>query len=110
VTRVLIGQIIDEDARRTGASRSAMFLGVEEAVRKYILGLAAALIAFLFAQFGKSTEEPLGVLLVGPLGAIAGLASTLLFALLPAVRADGSSKHKSTNAGPAAPPDPADRP
>jgi GPH family glycoside/pentoside/hexuronide:cation symporter len=88
VTRVLIGQIIDEDARRTGASRSAMFLGVEEALRKCFLGLAAALIAFLFAQFGKSTEEPLGVLLVGPLGAIAGLASTLLFALLPAGRAE----------------------
>ena len=91
VTRVLVGQIIDEDARRSGASRSAMFLGVEEALRKYILGLAAALIAFLFAQFGKSTEEPLGVLLVGPIGAVAGLASMILFALLPKGRADGSS-------------------
>ena len=91
LTRVLLGQIIDEDARRTGASRSAMFLGVEEALRKYILGLAAALIAFLFVQFGKSTEEPLGVLLVGPIGALAGLASVMLFALLPKARADDSS-------------------
>jgi GPH family glycoside/pentoside/hexuronide:cation symporter len=88
VTRVLVGQIIDEDARRTGASRSAMFLGVEAALHKYILGIAAALIAFLFAQFGKSMEEPLGVLLVGPIGAVAGLASAVLFAFFPENRTD----------------------
>ena len=88
VTRVLLGRIIDEDARRSGASRSAMFLGVEEALRKYMLGLAAALIAFLFVQFGKSTQEPLGVLLVGPIAALAGLASAILFALLPKGRGD----------------------
>ena len=66
-----------------------MFLGVEQALQKYLYGLAGALIAFLFLQFGKSTEEPLGVLLVGPLAALAGVASTLLFAFLPMGRADG---------------------
>jgi GPH family glycoside/pentoside/hexuronide:cation symporter len=89
LTRVLLGQIIDADARQTGASRSAMFLGVEQALQKYLYGLAGALIAFLFLQFGKSTEEPLGVLLVGPLAALAGVASTLLFAFLPMGRTDG---------------------
>ncbi len=65
-----------------------MFLGVEAALHKYILGLAAALIAFLFAQFGKSMEEPLGALLVGPIGAVAGLASAVLFAFFPEKRTD----------------------
>jgi hypothetical protein len=68
-----------------------MFLGVEAALHKYMLGLAAALIAFLFAKFGKSMEEPLGVLLIGPIAAAAGLASTVLFTLLPKGRVDGSA-------------------
>ena len=101
VTRVLVGQIIDEDARRTGATRSAMFLGVEAALHKYILGLAAALIAFLFAKFGKSMEEPLGVLLIGPIAAAAGLASTVLFTLLPKGRVDGSAVSEESASTPA---------
>jgi GPH family glycoside/pentoside/hexuronide:cation symporter len=99
VTRVLVGQIIDADALRTGASRSAMFLGVEQAVQKYLYGLAGALIAFLFLQFGKSTEEPLGVLLVGPLAALAGLASTLLFGFLPTDRAHGRGSSPPSTPG-----------
>jgi Na+/melibiose symporter-like transporter len=86
---VLLGHLIDDDARHTGTNRSAVFLGVVRAFDKWAYGLAAAVIAFLFARFGKSPAEPLGVLLVGPIGGAAGLLSALLFTRFPNVRASG---------------------
>jgi GPH family glycoside/pentoside/hexuronide:cation symporter len=86
---VLLGQLIDDDERRTGTNRSAVFLGVVRAFDKWAFGLAAAVIAFLFARFGKAPAEPLGVLLVGPIGGVAGLLSALLFTRFPNVRVSG---------------------
>jgi Na+/melibiose symporter-like transporter len=95
---VLLGQLIDDDARRTGTNRSAVFLGVVRAFDKWAHGLAAAVIAFLFARFGKAPAEPLGVLLVGPIGGVAGLLSALLFTRFPNVRAAGGVAESETRA------------
>ena len=80
---VLLGQIIDADARETGTNRSAVFLGLVRAFDKWAYGLAAALIAFLFARFGKSPAEPLGVLMIGPISGVVGLLSAFLFTRFP---------------------------
>jgi len=80
---VLLGQIIDADAQRTGIKRSAVFLGLVRAFDKWAYGLAAAVIAFLFARFGKSPAEPLGVLLIGPISGAVGLMSAFLFTRFP---------------------------
>jgi GPH family glycoside/pentoside/hexuronide:cation symporter len=93
---VLLGQIIDDDERSTGTNRSAIFLGVVRAFDKWAYGLASAVIAFLFVRFGKAPAEPLGVLLVGPIGALAGLLSALLFSRLPNVRAAGGAAENAT--------------
>jgi GPH family glycoside/pentoside/hexuronide:cation symporter len=83
---VLLGQLIDDDARRTGTNRSAIYLGIVRAFDKWAYGLAAALIAFLFARFGKAPGEPLGVLLIGPIGGAVALLSAGLFTRFPNVR------------------------
>jgi GPH family glycoside/pentoside/hexuronide:cation symporter len=83
---VLISQLIDYDAVRTGANRAAMYFGVQGFLTKWMYGIAAATLAFLFSRFGKSPTEPLGVLLVGPIGAVAALIAAGLFALYPEQR------------------------
>jgi GPH family glycoside/pentoside/hexuronide:cation symporter len=80
---ILIGQLIDRDARRTGASRAAMFYGVQGLATKWVFGLATWLLTFLLARYGNSPDEPSGVLLIGPVAAAFAAASALLFALYP---------------------------
>jgi len=76
---VFLGQLIDDDARLTGTNLSAIFLGIVRAFDKWAYGVGAALIAFLFARFGKSPDEPLGLLLIGPIAGGIGVASAFLF-------------------------------
>ncbi len=83
---VLMSQLIDYDTERTGANRAAMYFGVQGFLTKWMYGIAAATLAFLFSRFGKSPEEALGVLLVGPVGAVAALLAAGVFALYPEQR------------------------
>ncbi len=80
---VMISQLIDRDTARTGAHRGAMFFGVQGLFTKLMYGVAGAILAFLFARFGNSSEEPLGVLLIGPVAGGFCLVSVLCFALYP---------------------------
>lgn len=83
---VLVGQLIDEDAARSGTNRSALFLGVMRAFDKWAFGLSSAMIAFLFARFGNGPDNPLGVQLVGPIAAAFGLGAALMIARFPEQR------------------------
>jgi len=80
---VLIGQAVDYDAWRTGAQRAAMYFGIQGLFTKFLYGVSGAILAFLFARFGNSADEPLGVILVGPVAGLCCLASALLFLLYP---------------------------
>ncbi len=80
---VLIGQMVDADAARTGANRAAMYFGIQGLITKGMYGVSSALLAYLFAAYGNSPEEPLGVLLIGPVAAVSCLVSTLIFLAYP---------------------------
>jgi GPH family glycoside/pentoside/hexuronide:cation symporter len=80
---VILGQIIDYDERRTGSNRSAMYYGMQGFVTKWMYGVSSAVLAYLFAEYGKSREEPLGVLLIGPVAAVACLLSAVLYLRYP---------------------------
>lgn len=80
---VLVGQLIDEDAARSGANRSALFLGVTRAFDKWAFGLSSALIAFLFARFGNGAANPLGVQLVGPIAAAVAVFAAVVMSRFP---------------------------
>ena len=80
---VIISQVIDADAVRTGANRSAMYFGVQGLLTKWVYAAALALMSFLFAKYGNSRETPFGVLLVAPSAALFCLTSALLYARYP---------------------------
>lgn len=81
--QVMISQLIDLDELRTGAKRAAIYFGVQGLLTKWIYGAATALLAFLFARFGASPGDALGVRLVGPVAGVACLLATGLFAFYP---------------------------
>jgi GPH family glycoside/pentoside/hexuronide:cation symporter len=83
VPGVIIGQLVDADAARTGSYRSAMFFGVQGLVTKWMYGVSSATLAGLFAWFGKSAAEPGGVLLAGPVAGVACLVAAALYTLYP---------------------------
>jgi len=80
---VIISQVIDYDTAQTGSNRSAMYFGMQGLLIKWMYGVAGAVIAFLFARFGNSPEQALGILLIGPLGALACLLSALVLTFYP---------------------------
>jgi len=80
---VIVSQLVDRDARLTGANRAAMFFGMQGFCTKFMYGVSTAILAFLFGRFGNSADEPLGVLLVGPVAAACCLVSALLYTLYP---------------------------
>ena len=80
---VLMGQVIDADERRTGASRAAMFYGVQGLATKWVYQVSLALMSLLLLRFGASPERPLGVLLIGPVAALLCALSAALYALYP---------------------------
>ena len=82
-TNVLLGQIIDADQATTGANRAAIFFGIQGLATKWVYGFAAAVLAYLFTQYGNSPEEPLGVWLAAPCAAVCCLVSAALYALYP---------------------------
>jgi GPH family glycoside/pentoside/hexuronide:cation symporter len=83
---VVISQVVDFDALRTGANRAAIFFGVHGFVTKGVIGLSSATLAFLFARFGNSTDSPLGVVLIGPVAAVGALIAALFYAFYPEER------------------------
>jgi len=102
VPYVIISQLIDRDEARTGMNRAAMFFGVQGLCTKFVYGISGAILSFLFARYGNSFEEPLGVLLVGPVAGALCLVSALLYMLYPeqevlaAARTRGGTEPAST--------------
>ena len=83
VPHVVISQLIDRDEAATGANRSAMFFGAQGLFTKWAYAASATIMSFLFARYGNSQAEPLGVLLVGPVAGVLCLVSAALYALYP---------------------------
>jgi GPH family glycoside/pentoside/hexuronide:cation symporter len=80
---VVLGQLIDLDAARTGAHRAAMYFGTQGLLTKWVYGAATALLSWLFVTFGNSSDRATGVLLVGPIAGALCLGSACLYALYP---------------------------
>jgi GPH family glycoside/pentoside/hexuronide:cation symporter len=80
---VVIAQLIDCDEIHTGANRSAMFYGAQGLFTKWAYAASATIMSFLFTRYGNSQEEPLGILLVGPLAGALCIVSAGLYALYP---------------------------
>ena len=69
--RPMIADVIDYDEKLSGFRREALYNGMEGLFTRSASGLAWVVVSLLFAFFGNSIENPLGILLCGPVaGAI----------------------------------------
>ena len=73
--------IIDYDTLETGLRREAMYYGAQNFVEK-TTSVSAAILGVLLT-FGKTTEDPLGIRLAGPVAAVLVLVGYLAQALRP---------------------------
>jgi GPH family glycoside/pentoside/hexuronide:cation symporter len=80
---VILGQLIDLDTSKTGANRAAMYYGVQGLLTKWVYALAAAILSYLLSAYGRSAEEPLGVLLIGPVAGTFCVIAAMLYTLYP---------------------------
>lgn len=81
--RPILADIIDHDEERTGFRREGMYNGVEGMLTKFAEGIGPVVAAGLFAAFGSTRDEPLGVILVGPAAGVICLMGGLVFRHYP---------------------------
>ena len=81
--QVLISQLIDRDEQSSGASRSAMYFGVQGLLTKWAYGVATWILTLLLSRWGNSPDEPWGVVLVGPVAAVCSVVALVLYAFYP---------------------------
>ena len=99
---VILGQLIDLDTAKTGANRAAMYYGVQGLLTKWVYAVAAAILSYLLSAYGRSAEEPLGVLLIGPVAGTFCVIAAFLYTLYPEqqVRAEARSLDASPQSAP----------
>jgi GPH family glycoside/pentoside/hexuronide:cation symporter len=83
LSRVLISDVIDADEQRTGLRREAMYFGMQGLLTKVSFGVGPLLATWLFATFGNTADEPLGILLCGPVAGVLALLGWLAFRRYP---------------------------
>lgn len=97
IPNALVADISEVDAFERGMSREAMFFGTQGFLMKVNYGIAAMIVSYLFAVFGKDAANPLGVKLSGPVAAIFALAGFIIFLRYPQRAMD--DKLKTIRAG-----------
>jgi GPH family glycoside/pentoside/hexuronide:cation symporter len=81
--RVLIADVIDEDEKRTGLRREAMYFGMQGLLTKVSFGVGPLVATLLFAVFGNTADAPLGILLCGPAAGLLALLGWWAFRTYP---------------------------
>jgi GPH family glycoside/pentoside/hexuronide:cation symporter len=70
----LVADVIDDDARRTGQGRAAIYYGMFKTLEKLAQAASAVLFGVILGVFGGTSAEPLGIQLVMPIAGAAVLA------------------------------------
>jgi len=83
IPNAIVSDISEVDGYRSGEKREAMFFGTQGLFMKINYGIAAAIVTYLFAVFGKDIANPLGVKLAGPVAAVFCLVGFLIFLMYP---------------------------
>lgn len=83
IPNAILADISEVDGYQRGISREAMFFGTQGLFMKINYGLASAIVAALFATYGKDVATPLGVKLSGPVASVFALVGFLVFFLYP---------------------------
>lgn len=67
----MVADIIDDDSRRTGQGRAAIFYGMFKTLEKLAQSGAAILFGAVLAIFGSTAADPLGIQLIMPIAGAA---------------------------------------
>ncbi len=79
----IVAEQAEQDALKTGSSKTALFFGVQGLLIKMSYGLAASLLGFLQSTFGYTSAHPLGIQLIGPIAGFLALCAAGLYYLYP---------------------------
>jgi len=85
----LMGEIIDLDEQRTGHRREGIYCGLSGIAWKSGQALSAYVLTIPMDRWGNSEESPLGILLVGPIAAIFGVAALAIVWFYPVLQDGG---------------------
>ncbi len=83
VENAVLGDIADDDEKKTGYRREGMFSGIRGLATKAGIGFAVFLSTVLMQYFGRTVENPLGIRLVGVLLATLCIIGILIFRNFP---------------------------
>ncbi len=83
IPNAILSDIAEVDGDATGLRREAMFFGTQGLFMKVNYGIASAILAGLFALFGKDVANPLGVKISGPVAAAFSFIGFLAFMAYP---------------------------
>ncbi len=78
----IAADVVDYDEKVTGVRREGIYTGATAVITKAALGLASAAVVGLLT-FGNSREDPLGLILIGPVSAFFVLLGTWVFSKHP---------------------------
>jgi len=84
--RPLIADVIDHDETLSGFRREALYNGMEGLFTRSASGMAWVVASLLFSRFGNTADDPLGILLCGPVAGAMLAIGVLLFRRYPFVR------------------------
>lgn len=83
VPNVVISELCDNDYKKTGQRREAMYFGIHGFFTKMILGAVTAIQAFFFLTFGKDQANPMGVRLTIAFCALVAVIGIILILKYP---------------------------
>ncbi|MGB9809283.1 MAG: MFS transporter [Caldanaerobacter sp.] len=79
IPNAMIADIAELDGIKVGQRREGMFFGAQGFVVKVVMGISSLVTPLLFKLFGYSSENPLGLMLCGPLAGVLILLSLIVF-------------------------------
>jgi len=83
VTRPLLADVIDADEKLTGLRREGVYNGMEGLIMKVAAGLGPLVAGLIFAIFGASKAENLGIRICGPVAGVCLLIAAYAFSKYP---------------------------
>jgi GPH family glycoside/pentoside/hexuronide:cation symporter len=83
IGNAIIADVIDHDETITGFRREAIYFGVQGLLLRPAIGVSALILTLLLDVFGKTSAEPLGVALAGPVAGIIVFIGFLVFLKYP---------------------------
>ncbi len=77
----ILADIIDYDETKTGLRREAIYYAMQNTLQKFAFALASIIFGTTLSVFGATTEQSLGIRLIGPIAGLATLLGFVIFIL-----------------------------